>query len=312
METYELVPDFSVNFAGGIRNADQAKWNPKRTMVRFNYRHRRAYNNTDGAFSVSPTGSLDDQWGPAGGDTRHRLRASVSTQALAQPQRADELGCQQRRAVHDHHRHRRKRRFDLQRSPVRRPRNSVRLPWRSTLSANVSYTIPIGRAPALKRASRRGRTAGSPAVVAAARRWRWPRGGGGRQKGITFNVSAQNMMNRYELLGLQRRADVAVFPAGDERLESAPGRHLGPLQFLGPDRPGRHNRSSFMRIIVLGAGAIGSTYGAKLSRHHDVTLIGGAAHVAAIQRDGLVMQGQLPARCGCRRSRPFLRSIPAR
>jgi hypothetical protein len=49
--------------------------------VRFNYRHRRAYNNTDGAFSVSPSGSLDDQWGPAGGDTWHRLRASVSTQA---------------------------------------------------------------------------------------------------------------------------------------------------------------------------------------------------------------------------------------
>jgi len=47
-----------------------------------------------------------------------------------------------------------------------------------------------------------------------------------------------------------------------------------------------------LRIIVLGAGAIGSTYGAKLSQFHDVTLIGGAAHVAAIQRDGLVMQGQ--------------------
>jgi ketopantoate reductase len=46
-----------------------------------------------------------------------------------------------------------------------------------------------------------------------------------------------------------------------------------------------------MRIIILGAGAIGSTYGAKLSQFHDVTLIG-AAHVAAIQRDGLVMQGQ--------------------
>ena len=46
-----------------------------------------------------------------------------------------------------------------------------------------------------------------------------------------------------------------------------------------------------MRIIVLGAGAIGSVYGAKLSAFHDVTLIGGAAHVEAIQRDGLVMQG---------------------
>jgi 2-dehydropantoate 2-reductase len=46
-----------------------------------------------------------------------------------------------------------------------------------------------------------------------------------------------------------------------------------------------------MQIIVLGAGAIGSTYGARLSRYHDVTLIGGAAHVDAVQRDGLIMQG---------------------
>ena len=48
-----------------------------------------------------------------------------------------------------------------------------------------------------------------------------------------------------------------------------------------------------MRIIVLGAGAIGSVYGAKLSKFHDVTLIGGGAHVAAIQRDGLIMQGHV-------------------
>lgn len=48
-----------------------------------------------------------------------------------------------------------------------------------------------------------------------------------------------------------------------------------------------------MNIIILGAGAIGSVYGAKLSRQHDVTLVGGAAHVAAIGRDGLQMQGLL-------------------
>ena len=48
-----------------------------------------------------------------------------------------------------------------------------------------------------------------------------------------------------------------------------------------------------MNIIILGAGAIGSVYGAKLSKFHDVTLIGGASHVEAIQRDGLVMLGHL-------------------
>src|SRR5687767_2767866 len=48
-----------------------------------------------------------------------------------------------------------------------------------------------------------------------------------------------------------------------------------------------------MFIVILGAGAIGSIYGARLSKQHHVTLVGGAAHVEAIRRDGLVMQGLL-------------------
>jgi 2-dehydropantoate 2-reductase len=48
-----------------------------------------------------------------------------------------------------------------------------------------------------------------------------------------------------------------------------------------------------VNIIVLGAGAIGSVYGARLSKFHHVTLIGGAAHVEAINRDGLIMQGHV-------------------
>jgi 2-dehydropantoate 2-reductase len=48
-----------------------------------------------------------------------------------------------------------------------------------------------------------------------------------------------------------------------------------------------------MHIVIVGAGAIGSVYGAKLSKFHDVTLVGGAAHVEAIQQRGLVMQGLL-------------------
>jgi 2-dehydropantoate 2-reductase len=47
------------------------------------------------------------------------------------------------------------------------------------------------------------------------------------------------------------------------------------------------------QIVILGAGAIGSVYGAKLSTQHDVTLVGGAAHVEAIQRDGLQIHGLL-------------------
>jgi len=48
---------------------------------------------------------------------------------------------------------------------------------------------------------------------------------------------------------------------------------------------------SFQHTVVVGAGAVGSFYGAMLARAgHRVTLIGRAAHVQAIERDGLQLQ----------------------
>jgi len=46
-----------------------------------------------------------------------------------------------------------------------------------------------------------------------------------------------------------------------------------------------------MRIIVLGAGAIGSLYGAKLSRFNDVTLVARQQHVDNIRKYGLKITG---------------------
>ena len=46
-----------------------------------------------------------------------------------------------------------------------------------------------------------------------------------------------------------------------------------------------------MQIVVLGAGAIGSLYGAKLSGVCDVTLVRRPEHVAAIERHGLHIEG---------------------
>ena len=46
-----------------------------------------------------------------------------------------------------------------------------------------------------------------------------------------------------------------------------------------------------MEIVVIGAGAIGSVYGAKLSAQHDVTLVGRPDHVRAIQQHGLRLEG---------------------
>ncbi len=48
---------------------------------------------------------------------------------------------------------------------------------------------------------------------------------------------------------------------------------------------------TFNQVIVLGAGSIGSTYGALLSQEHDVKLIGRPAHMNAIREKGLVVVG---------------------
>jgi len=46
-----------------------------------------------------------------------------------------------------------------------------------------------------------------------------------------------------------------------------------------------------MQIVVLGAGAIGSLYGAKLAQSNDVTVVGRADHVRSIRKSGLRIEG---------------------
>lgn len=45
------------------------------------------------------------------------------------------------------------------------------------------------------------------------------------------------------------------------------------------------------RVVVVGGGAIGSLYAAKIAAHHDVTLVARPAHVDAVNRHGLRVTG---------------------
>ena len=59
----------------------------------------------------------------------------------------------------------------------------------------------------------------------------------------------------------------------------------------------RHSRVlalAAMQIVVLGAGAIGSLYGAKLAEENDVTLVGRPDHVREIEEHGLRIEGIEP------------------
>ena len=53
-------------------------------------------------------------------------------------------------------------------------------------------------------------------------------------------------------------------------------------------------------ILVLGAGAIGSLYAAKLAAHNDVTVVARPDHVAAIERRGLRVMGRDTFTCRVR------------
>jgi 2-dehydropantoate 2-reductase len=74
-------------------------------------------------------------------------------------------------------------------------------------------------------------------------------------------------------------------------------RHAGPVDAgtkllrsmaASPNPPQPVAPTGFSQVAVMGAGAVGSFYGAMLARAgHAVTLIGRPAHVQAIQRDGL-------------------------
>lgn len=66
----------------------------------------------------------------------------------------------------------------------------------------------------------------------------------------------------------------------------------------------------FNRIFILGSGAVGSTYGALLSKKEDVTLIGRKAHVDVINSSGLFLYGEFEGKYDVRADTE-IREIPS-
>ena len=123
------------------------------------------------------------------------MRGSVSTQALRNLNAQLSWDANSGVAVHDHDRHRRQRRFDLQRSAAadaaQQRAAAVAI---DVLRERVVHDSDRQAARARGRSAGRGRTAGP--------RWRAAASGrGGRQKGITISLSAQNLTNRSNFSG---------------------------------------------------------------------------------------------------------------
>jgi hypothetical protein len=139
-----LSTNLSLNLAAGVRGASLPRWNPRRTTIRLSYWLSAFENNSDGAFSVPASGTLDTEWGPAPGDRRHRVSASVTTQALKNLNAGvtfnGNTGTPYNITTG----------FDdnadsiFNDRPAGVGRNTVRTASQATLSANLSYSIVLG------------------------------------------------------------------------------------------------------------------------------------------------------------------------
>lgn len=80
---HQLQTNISVN-QGALFPASKSapRISFKRSTVFFNYTIARVRNNTDGAFSVAPSGNLAQEWGPANNDVRHRLNIQYNNQII--------------------------------------------------------------------------------------------------------------------------------------------------------------------------------------------------------------------------------------
>jgi hypothetical protein len=80
--TNQLQTNLTLNLAPSGRGAGQAAVNWRRANMRLSYTVAKFDNNSDGAFSVPPSGTLATEWGPAPNDRRARWAASVNSQAV--------------------------------------------------------------------------------------------------------------------------------------------------------------------------------------------------------------------------------------
>ena len=185
----QLSATLNVNFAGGIRNAGTARWNPRRTTVRAVYWIARANNNFDGPFVVPPSGSLITEWAPSLGDRRHRYQIALNSQALRNLNASLALGGNTGTPYNI------TTGFDdnndslFNDRPAGVGRNSVRTTSQATVSANLSYSLPVGATTASREIQERGGDRGDRGGPAA-----------GKYR-LVFMLAVNNLTNRTNYSG---------------------------------------------------------------------------------------------------------------
>ena len=198
--THQLFTNMSVSLAAPGPALQQARFNLKRGSVNFGYTLAHQRNNTDGAFNIPYTGTLDTEWGPANFDVRHRVNVGLNSQALKNMNMFLMMNYSSatpytiRTGIDDN--------GDLvfNDRPLGIGRNTARGEGILNINLNASYTIPLGkRPPATPPTVPGGATtimAGERMVMIAG-----PGGTTGARYRITFNVGVQNLTNHVNHTG---------------------------------------------------------------------------------------------------------------
>ena len=191
--TDSLTTSLSVSLTTPGPATQQPRFNWRRGSVNVNYTLNRQRNNSDGSFSVPFTGSPDGEWGPANFDVRNRLNVGLNSQALKNMNVFVSMNLSTappytiRTGTDDN--------GDLifNDRPVGVGRNTERGEGQFTMSANLSYTIPLSKqTPAPPTGTTV--TAGDRTITIAGP-------GGGPRYRITFSVSASNLTNHVNHTG---------------------------------------------------------------------------------------------------------------
>jgi len=185
----QLTTTLNLNLAPARRPAVPPLWDWRRLNARLTHWLAKITNNSDGAFSVSPTGTLATEWAPSREDRRHRMAASVNTQLLRDLNATLSLnggtGAPYSMTTG----------FDdngdsiFNDRPLGVGRNTLRTPSQWTWNANASYSLRMGV-----------RTEPSPQERGADGAKRVATQANSRYR-LTFNVSVNNLTNHANYTG---------------------------------------------------------------------------------------------------------------
>jgi hypothetical protein len=79
---HQLSNNVTVSLSAPSAAVNRPRWNPKRTQFALLYVLAQNKTNSEGAFVPPATGNLEDDWGPAQFDVRHRVNVSINTTAV--------------------------------------------------------------------------------------------------------------------------------------------------------------------------------------------------------------------------------------